>query len=75
MVAPIVEKLAGEYEGRVKFFKLNTDENPAVTARYGIRSIPTLLIFKGGEMSAQIVGFRPESELKNKIDSALGVTA
>jgi thioredoxin 1 len=71
MVAPIVEELAGEYEGRVKFVKLNTDENPAVSGRYGIRSIPTLLVFKGGEVKGQIVGFRPKSELKNRLDSVL----
>src|SRR5204863_1323385 len=57
MVAPIVEELAGEYEGRVKFVKLNTDENPQVASKYGIRSIPTLLVFKGGEIAGQIVGF------------------
>jgi thioredoxin 1 len=71
MVAPIVEELAGEYEGRVKFVKLNTDENPAVSGRYGIRSIPTLLVFKDGEVKGQIVGFRPKSELKNRLDSVL----
>jgi thioredoxin 1 len=71
MVAPIVEELAGEYEGRVKFVKLNTDENPAVSGRYGIRSIPTLLVFKNGEVKGQIVGFRPKSELKNRLDSVL----
>jgi thioredoxin 1 len=71
MVAPIVEELAGEYEGRVKFVKLNTDENPAVSGRYGIRSIPTLLVFKDGEVKGQIVGFRPKSELKNRLDGVL----
>ncbi len=71
MVAPIVEELAGEYEGRVKFVKLNTGENPAVSGRYGIRSIPTLLLFKDGEVKGQIVGFRPESELKSKLEGAL----
>jgi thioredoxin 1 len=71
MVAPIVEELAGEYDGRVKFVKLNTDENPAVSGRYGIRSIPTLLVFKDGEVKGQIVGFRPKSELKNRLDAVL----
>ena len=71
MVAPIVEELAGEYEGRVKFVKVNTDENPAVSGRYGIRSIPTLLVFKGGEVKGQIVGFRPKSELKSRLDAVL----
>src|SRR5215475_5292005 len=49
MVAPIVEELADEYAGQVEFRKLNTDDNPRVAAKYGIRSIPTLLVFKGGE--------------------------
>jgi thioredoxin 1 len=75
MVAPIVEELAGEYEGRVNFYKLNTDENPNVSMRYGIRSIPTLLVFKGGEPVGQIVGFRPKRDLQKRLDDALGVGA
>ena len=71
MVAPIVEELANEYEGKVEFYKLNTDENPAVSARYGIRSIPTLLVFKDGEPVQQIVGFRPKGDLKKRLDAAL----
>src|SRR5947208_12612145 len=68
MVAPIVEELAGEYDGRVKFVKLNTDENPQIASKYGIRSIPTLLVFKGGEVAGQIVGFRPKSDLQKRLD-------
>jgi thioredoxin 1 len=75
MVAPIVEELAGEYEGRVNFYKLNTDENPNVSMKYGIRSIPTLLVFKGGEPVGQIVGFRPKRDLQKRLDEALGVGA
>ncbi len=71
MVAPIVEELAGEYEGQVSFYKLNTDENPQVSSRYGIRSIPTLLVFKNGEPVQQIVGFRPKGDLKKRLDAAL----
>ena len=71
MVAPIVEELAGEYEGRVKFLKLNTDENPRTSSKYGIRSIPTLLVFKGGVIAGQIVGFRPKSDLQKRLDSVL----
>ena len=71
MVAPIVEELAGEYEGRVKFVKLNTDENPRIASSYGIRSIPTLLVFKGGEVAGQIVGFRPKSDLQKRLDAVL----
>jgi thioredoxin 1 len=71
MVAPIVEELAGEFEGKVRFRKLNTDENPMVSAKFNIRSIPTLLIFKGGEQVGQIVGFRPKSAIKQRIEAAL----
>lgn len=71
MVAPIVEELAEEYAGKVNFVKLNTDENPQTAMRYGIRSIPTLLIFKGGQPVGQIIGFRPKSDLKKRLDAAL----
>lgn len=71
MVAPLVEELAGEYDGKVKFVKLNTDDNMKTAARYGIRSIPTLLMFKGGELVDQIIGFRPKGDLKRTIDKAL----
>ena len=53
MVAPIVEELADEYDGKVNFFKLNTDENPQIASQFGIRSIPTLLVFKGGQAVGQ----------------------
>jgi len=71
MVAPIVEELADEYAGQVEFRKLNTDDNPRTAAKYGIRSIPTLLVFKGGEPVGQIIGFRPKSDLKKRLDEAL----
>ena len=71
MVAPVVEELSNDYDGRVKFVKLNTDENPAVSGKYGIRSIPTLLIFKGGQQVGQVVGFRPKSDLAKHLESAL----
>src|SRR3972149_1524709 len=64
MVAPIVEELADEYRDKVKFVKLNTDDNVQTAARYGIRSIPTLLVFKSGEVAEQGIGFRPQSEPK-----------
>src|ERR1700716_3137381 len=64
MVAPVVEELAEEYDGKVTFLKLNTDENPGIATQYGIRSIPTLLVFKGGETVGQIVGFQPKNSLK-----------
>ena len=71
MVAPIVGELSEEYAGKVNFVKMNTDENPAVSSKFGIRSIPSLLIFKGGELQGTIVGFRPKSDLKKRIDEAL----
>ena len=74
MVAPIVDELSDEYDGKVKFVKLNTDDNVKTASEYGIRSIPTLLVFKGGEPVGQIVGFRPKSDLKKRLDAVL-VTA
>ena len=71
MVAPIVEELADEYAGKVDFYKLNTDDNPNTSVNYGIRSIPTLLVFKGGEPVGQIVGFRPKSDLKQRLDAVV----
>ena len=71
MVAPVVEELAEEYEGRVSFAKLDVDQNPKTAVRYGIMSIPTLLIFKKGEPVSQIVGLRPKKELKRSLDAAL----
>ena len=70
-VAPLVEELAGEYEGRVGFVKVNTDENQNLAAKYGIMSIPTLLVFKGGQPVGQIVGARPKSDIKKRLEDAL----
>ena len=71
MVTPIVEELGEEYAGRVSFYKMNTDENAAVPTQYGIRSIPSLLIFRDGELRGTIVGFRPKSDLRKRLDEAL----
>ena len=71
MVAPIVDELSDEYDGKVKFVKLNTDDNVQTASAYGIRSIPSLLVFKGGEVTGQIVGFRPKSDLKQRLDAVL----
>jgi thioredoxin 1 len=71
MVSPVVEDLAQEYGGRVKFVKVNTDDNIETAVTYGIRSIPTLLVFKGGEPVSQVIGFKPKSELKNTLEAAL----
>jgi thioredoxin 1 len=71
MVAPVVDELAGEYGEKVKFVKLNVDDNTATAARYGIRSIPTLMVFKRGEPVEQLIGFKPKSVLKQSLDRAL----
>ena len=71
MVAPIVEELSEEYDGKVEFVKLNTDENPNTSVKYGIRSIPTLLVFKDGEPVGQIIGFQPKTKLQKSLDAVL----
>jgi thioredoxin 1 len=71
MVEPIVEELAEEYADKVKFLRMNTDDNMNTSAQYGIRAIPTLLVFKGGQPVGQVIGFRPKSDLKKVIDQAL----
>jgi len=67
MVAPIVDEIAKEFEGQIKVFKLNTDENPNVASQYGIRSIPTLMLFKGGQKIETVVGAVPKSTLHTTI--------
>ena len=67
MIGPVVEELAGDYEGKAVIGKLNVDENPAVTARFGVRSIPTLLVFKGGQIVDKQVGAVPKSVLSQKL--------
>ncbi len=71
IVSPVVEELAKEYEGRVVFAKVNTDENPDLASRYNIRGIPTLMFFKEGKVADQVVGAVPKAQLKSKIDSLL----
>ena len=72
IVAPVVEELAKEYEGKAKFAKVNTDENSDLSTKYSIRGIPTLIFFKDGEVKDQIVGAVPKAQLKSKIDSLIG---
>ena len=71
MVAPIVDELANEYDGKVAFFKINVDDNPRIASQYGVMSIPTLILFKNGQPVSNIVGFRPKAELKKNLDTAL----
>ena len=72
MVAPLLDELAEEYNGRVDFVKLDVDQNPRTAQKYGVMSIPTLLIFKQGNPVSHVVGFRPKAELKQTLDAALG---
>jgi len=71
MVAPIVDEIARDFEGQIKVFKLNTDENPNVASQYGIRSIPTLMIFKAGEKVDTVVGAVPKTTLSATIGKHL----
>jgi thioredoxin 1 len=71
MIAPIVEELAQEYKGKIAFGKLNTDENQAISMRYHIMSIPTLLVFKDGELADQLVGAMPKAMLEPEIKKHL----
>ncbi len=71
MIAPTIEELAGEYKGKLKVVKLNTDENPDIASRYKIMGIPTIIFFKNGEKVDQMVGAVPKPQIKSKIDSFL----
>ncbi len=71
MVAPVVDEIAQQYDGQVKVVKLNTDENPNVASQYGIRSIPTLMIFKGGQRVDMVVGAVPKTTLSNTLEKYL----
>jgi len=71
MVAPIVEALAGELAGRVKVGKLNVDENPSTAGRFGVRSIPTLLVLKGGREVDRMVGVLPKAEIARRLERAI----
>ena len=71
MVAPVLEELAGEYQGRLRIAKMNTDENQLVAGRLGIRGIPTLILFANGKEVERIVGALPKAALQARIESAL----
>lgn len=71
MIAPVVEELAADYEGKAVIAKVDVDSNPEVSAKFGIRSIPTLLVFKGGEVVDKQVGAVPKTALSEKLDKQL----
>ena len=71
MIGPVVEELAGDYDGKAIIGKVNVDENPNISAKYGIRSIPTLLVFKGGEIVDKQVGAVPKGVLSQKLDAQI----
>ena len=70
-IAPILDELAAEYEGRVRIVKLDADNNPNTVRAYSIMSMPTLTMFRGGEVVSQIVGAQPKSKLRAQLDDAL----
>jgi len=71
MIGPVVKELAAEYDGRAVIGKVNVDENPSTAAQFGIRSIPTLLVFKGGEIVDKQIGAVPKAVLAGKLDAQL----
>ncbi|HEV3136651.1 MAG TPA: thioredoxin [Pirellulales bacterium] len=70
MIAPVVEELAAEYGGSVKVGKVNIDDSPAAAQNYGVGSIPTLMIFKGGDVVERFVGVQPKARLQKALDAA-----
>ena len=71
-IAPVIDELSNEYTGRLKVAKCNVDDNPKTPSKYGIRAIPTLIIFKGGNVSEQITGAVAKSQIAAAIDKAVG---
>ena len=71
-VAPVLEELSGQYDGKLKIVKLDTDANPQITARYGITSIPTMHVFQGGEIVKTLVGAMPKPKLVKELEPFLG---
>ena len=71
LIAPIVEELANEYDGKVKIGKLDVDSNQQTSIKYGVRSIPTLLLFKNGSLKDTIIGAVPKSKIVEKLNAAL----
>lgn len=73
MIAPVVEEIAKEYDGKLKVGKVDVDSNPEVSMKFGIRSIPTLMVFKGGKVVEQIIGAIPKRNLLDKVIPHVGV--
>ena len=71
-LSPVIEEISNDYEGSVKVGKVNVDENPQTTMKFSIRSIPTLIVFKNGEVAEQIVGAVPKSEIEKVLNKTLG---
>ncbi|HLU88061.1 MAG TPA: thioredoxin [Taishania sp.] len=71
MIGPIIEEMAGEYEGKAVIGKVNVDQNPGVSAKFGVRNIPTILFVKGGEVVDKVVGAVPKDQLANKLNAIL----
>ncbi|TLD80485.1 thioredoxin [Helicobacter sp. MIT 05-5293] len=71
MLSPVIEKLANDYDGKAKICKVNTDEEDELSAKFGIRSIPTIFFMKDGEIKDQITGAQPEQNIRQKIDALL----
>ena len=72
MIAPILDEIASEYDGKIKIGKVNIDEQQSLAAQHGIRAVPTLLIFKDGEVADQIIGLKSKRDLKANLDKVVG---
>ncbi|OGN90833.1 MAG: thioredoxin [Chloroflexi bacterium RBG_13_48_17] len=70
-VAPVIEELAKDYKGKMEFAKVNVDESPFVASKFGVMSIPTIIVFKGGKPVHQAIGYQPKDQLKKLLDNAL----
>jgi len=74
-LAPVLDELAAEYAGRIRFVQLDVDENPETARQYGVLSMPTLAVFRGGERVSQLVGAQPKARLRAQLDDALAAVA
>jgi thioredoxin 1 len=72
MIAPVLEQIASENDGKIKIAKLNVDENPSLMQQFGIRGIPTLILFKGGQPVETLVGFMPKTAILGRLEKHIG---